>query len=204
MTHTPRRCRGGFALSTMLTAVLLVGGCSSPGADTVAGSAQGAGDSQYVSGDGSVEQVAPDSRGEPVDLTGTTLDGTDWSTDDARGSVVVLNTWGSWCSPCIAEMPQLQQVWTDVQQEQQPVILMGVNLRESPQTAKAFLDRTGVTYPSLADDGGAAQLALQGKATATPTTLVLDRQGRIAARVSGATTAATLGGLVDDVVAERG
>ncbi len=194
---SPARARlaaGALALAVVVT------GCSAPGSDTVAGRAQGKG--QYISGDGTIEQVAAVDRGEPVELSGTTLDGKPWKSADARGSVVVLNTWGSWCPPCVAEMPELQQVWAQAQAEKQPVVVMGINLRESPETAKAFLDAQGVTYPSLADDGGAAQLALQGKATATPTTLVLDRQGRIAARVSGGTTAATVAGLVDDVVAQ--
>lgn len=190
----PQAVAGAIALALLAT------GCSAPGSDTVAGRAQGNG--QYISGDGSVEQVTANERAKPVELSGTTLEGEPWNSADARGSVLVLNTWGSWCPPCVTEMPELQKVWTQAQEKKQPVLVMGINLRESPQTAKAFLEAKGVTYPSLADDGGAAQLALQGKATATPTTLVLDRQGRIAARVSGGTTASTLGALVEDVVAE--
>lgn len=190
------------AAAGIIAVALLATGCSAAASDTVAGRAQGNG--QYVSGDGSVEQVTADERAEPVELTGTTLEGEPWKSADVRGSVLVLNTWGSWCPPCVTEMPELQKVWVQAQEKKQPVVVMGINLRESPQTAKAFLEAKGVTYPSLADDGGAAQLALQGKATATPTTLVLDRQGRIAARVSGGTTASTLGALVEDVVAESG
>ncbi len=82
---------------------------------------------------------------------------------------------------------------------------MGIDIKESAATAAAFLKANGVTYPSLSDSGSGGQpmLALQGKAAATPTTLVLDRQGRIAARVLGATTVGTLTGLVDDVLAEQ-
>ena len=77
-------------------------------------------------------------------------------------------------------------------------------LTASAQTGAAYLRSAGVTYPSLQDDGGAALVALQGKASATPSTLVLDQQHRIAARVSGPTTATTLIGLVNDVLSGKG
>ena len=79
---------------------------------------------------------------------------------------------------------------------------MGINYRDGVETATAFLRANEITYPSLEDDGGRTLLALRGKANATPTTLVLDRRGRIAARVSGPVTAATLTGLVNDVLGE--
>ncbi len=78
---------------------------------------------------------------------------------------------------------------------------MGINFREDPARGAAFEKRAGITYPSLSDESGVAILALQGKAPTVPTTLVLDREGRIAARVNGPVTASTLRGLVDDVVA---
>jgi hypothetical protein len=82
------------------------------------------------------------------------------------------------------------------------VAFIGLDTQESPASGLAFQNANTITYPSLAYDGGVPLLALQGKAVATPTTLVLDSQGRIAARVSGPVTQATLVGLVDDVLAE--
>ena len=80
---------------------------------------------------------------------------------------------------------------------------MGINYRDpSPQTALAFLRANKVTYPSLADDGGRTILALQRQGGATPTTLVLDTEGRLAARVAGQVARSTLDGLVDDVLGE--
>ena len=80
---------------------------------------------------------------------------------------------------------------------------MGINFREDPARGAAFAKKAGMTYPSLNDEesGGVLILALQGKAPTVPTTLVLDREGRIAARVNGPVSASTLRGLVDDVVA---
>jgi peroxiredoxin len=99
-------------------------------------------------------------------------------------------------------MPHLQQVWLQLSAAGRPVEFMGINSRDGVETGKAFLRANEITYPSLQDDGGATLLALRGKANTTPTTLVLDRQGRIAARVSGPVTAATLSGLVNDLLGE--
>ena len=132
------------------------------------------------------------------------MQGTQWKVADARNHVLILNVWGQWCGPCVAEMPQLQQVWAQLSAARKPVQFMGVNQRDSLETARAFLLANKITYPSLQDDGGGTLLALRGKANTTPTTLVLDRQGRIAARVSGPVAAATLSGLVNDVLGESG
>lgn len=193
----------------VLAGVLAIGaaaGCSAGGTgDTIADQARRGDSKGYLAGDGTIEKVAVERRGEPVTLTGTTVDGAAWSSQQARGTVLVLNVWGSWCPPCEAEMPYLQSVWKELSSGGQPVRFLGINVRESPQTASAAIRRYGLTYPSLADDGGRAMLALQGKANATPTTLVLDRTGRIAARVSGPVTgAATLRALVTEVIAEPG
>ena len=107
--------------------------------------------------------------------------------------------------PCVAEAPDLQKVWSELEAEQAPVRFMGINFREDPARGAAFARKAGMTYPSLSDEGsgGVLILALQGKAPTVPTTLVLDREGRIAARVNGPVSASTLRGLVDDVVARR-
>ncbi len=156
----------------------------------------------FVSGDGTIERVVADQRATPLTLDGTTLDGAPWKVADARGNVLVLNVWGQWCGPCVAEMPDLQRVWSQVSAAGKPVRFMGINYRDGAETARAFLRVNKITYPSLEDDGGRTLLALRGKANTTPTSLVLDRQGRIAARVSGPVTAATLTGLLDDVLGE--
>jgi thiol-disulfide isomerase/thioredoxin len=175
-------------------------------ANSVASQAMAGDGKGYVAGDGTVEQLAVADRGAAVSLGGTTVDGKSWSTAaDAPGKVVVVNVWGSWCGPCVDETPHLQQVWQSYSTAGKPVAFVGIDIKESAATAAAFLKANNVTYPSLSDSGSGGQpmLALQGKAAATPSTLVLDRKGRIAARVLGATTVSTLTGLVDDVLAEQ-
>lgn len=171
-------------------------------ANSIAAQAKSGDGKGFVSGDGSIERVEAGRRSAPLALSGLTLQGTPWKVADVRGKVLVLNVWGQWCGPCVAEMPHLQQVWSALSAAGKPVQFMGINYRDGVETAKAFLRAGKITYPSLQDDGGATLLALRGKANTTPTTLILDRQGRLAARVSGPVTAATLSGLVNDVLGE--
>jgi thiol-disulfide isomerase/thioredoxin len=202
---SPRR-RGAFVAACALGLSLLTAACNDD-ANSVASQAMAGDGKGYVAGDGTVEQLAVADRGAAVSLGGTTVDGKSWSTAaDAPGKVVVVNVWGSWCAPCVDETPHLQQVWQSYSTAGKPVAFVGIDIKESAATAAAFLKANSVTYPSLSDSGSGGQpmLALQGKAAATPSTLVLDRQGRIAARVLGATTVSTLTGLVDDVLAEQG
>jgi thiol-disulfide isomerase/thioredoxin len=184
-------------------AVLLLGatGCTQD-PNSVAAQAKAGDQKGYVSGDGAVETIPRAKRGEPVELTGTLLDGTDWDIASTRGKVLVLNVWGSWCAPCVAEAPDLQKTWAGLQADRAPVEFMGIDFREDPARGAAFAAKAGITYPSLTDESGVAILALQGKAPTVPTTLVLDTEGRIAARVNGPVSATTLRGLVDDVVAQ--
>jgi len=199
------RVARGITGLVALTVVAALAGCSSD-AGTVAEQAMAGDGKGYVAGDGSVQQLAVADRASPLSLGGTTVVGRPWSmASDAAGKVVVVNVWGSWCGPCIDETPHLQQVWQSYSSAGKPVAFVGIDIKESSATAAAFLKANSVTYPSLSDgdSGGQPMLALQGKAAATPTTLVLDRKGRIAARVLGATTASTLTALVDDVVAEQ-
>lgn len=187
-------------------AALTAAACSSTSEDVADQSKAGV-SKGYVAGDGTVQQLAPDSRETVINLSGTTIDGSSWSQSvDGAGRVVVINVWGSWCPPCVEEIPALQRVWSSKTAASKPVVFVGVNIKESPATALAFVRANAVTYPSISDgaSGGAPMLALQGKAPATPTTLVLDRQGRLAARVLGPITAATLTALVDEVISETG
>ena len=69
-----------------------------------------------------MQQVAAADRSTVVTLSGTTVDGAPWSTAaDAKGKVVVVNVWGSWCGPCVDETPHLQQVWSSLSAAGKPV-----------------------------------------------------------------------------------
>ena len=195
----PARVAGMLAAAALL---LGTAACTSD-PNSVAEQAKTGDQKGYVSGDGAVETIPEADRAEPVELEGTLLDGTAWDSDSARGEVLVINVWGSWCAPCVAEAPDLQKAWSELEADNAPVQFMGINVREDAARGAAFEEKAGITYPSLSDreSGGVLILALQGKAPTTPSTLVLDRDGRIAARVNGPVSASTLRGLIDDVVA---
>jgi thiol-disulfide isomerase/thioredoxin len=199
--------RRGADRAARLVAALAVGlvalsACSADNG-SIADEARSGNRQGYVSGDGSIETIAAAKRGRPVELSGDTLDGDAWSAADARGKVVVLNVWATWCPPCEAEAPELKKAAEAVAADGKPVVFMGINTRDNAASGRATIKRQGIPYPSLDDREGLMVLALQGKAPTPPTTLVLDRQGRIASRVVGEVTAPTLTGLVDDALAEK-
>ena len=177
--------------AALAAAALLLTGCSATG-DAVAGQ-------NYRSGDGTVRWLAPSSRHAPVELHGTTLTGQPFNLKSLRGHVTVVNVWASWCPPCIAEAPALQQVHEQTQAE--GVAFVGIDNESDVSAATAHERRFGVTYPSIGSDGGRVLLSLRGTLppNTTPSTLVLDTQGRVAARVLGRVSADTLSGLIDDV-----
>lgn len=150
----------------------------------------------YVSGDGTVTVF--DVGGEPLELTGTSFQGEPVDLAEFRGQVVLLNTWYASCPPCRAEAPDL--VALDAREDVQ---LIGINSRDDAGTAEAFERTFEVQYPSIDDADGSAIAALQGvvAVNAVPTTLVVDPQGRIFARIIGTAEASTLETLIADAQA---
>ncbi|WP_165807149.1 TlpA family protein disulfide reductase [Nocardioides currus] len=137
-----------------------------------------------------------------ADFEGRLLDGSDFSSADLHGRVAVYNVWGSWCGPCRAEAPALVRTARRFKDE---VSFVGINVRDGLDSARAFERAYDVPYPSLrASDSDDALLAFGGAVAtaAVPTTVVVDDQGRVAARVVGPTSFATLGALLEDVLAE--
>ncbi len=147
-------------------------------------------------------RLAVSERGSAVNLAGETLDGDPLDIAEWRGDVVVVNVWGSWCGPCRKEAPGLARVSKAT--ESLGVHFLGIDVRDNLAAAKAFTRAYGVEYPSLFDADGTLVLAFSGRVpvSAVPSTIVLDRQGRVAATVVGYVDETSLRGLVDDVLAE--
>jgi thiol-disulfide isomerase/thioredoxin len=200
MTH--RRMPRAVVLLAAPLLVLSLSACSDD-PNSIAAQAKSGNRQGYISGDGNIETIAAADRKRPIALTGTTLDNKQWSSQDVVGKVAVLNLWASWCPPCETEAPDLKKAADAIAAAKKPVAFMGINYRDNPDSGRSTAARWGIPFPSLDDPAGTTILALQGKVTSPPTTIVLDRTGRIAARVSGPVTASTLSGLVDDVLAEQ-
>lgn len=164
----------------------------------------GTGAKGYVDGDGKITELDAGGREDPVRLSGEDLDGNEVSLERLRGKVVVVNVWGAWCTPCRKEAPLMTAVANEL--TGRDVAFLGINIREpSPDNAKAFERTFDVPYPSLSDPNGVALLAFDGLVppNAIPSTLVLDREGRVAARVLGEVPSeTTLRDLVESVVEE--
>ncbi len=163
---------------------------------------RGGGDTRYVAGSGTVETVPAAARKPAPRLTGTTLDGRPFDLADYRGKVVVLNVWASWCPPCRAEAPHLERVYQ--QTRSKGVEFVGVDTRDQKASAQAFERSFKISYPSVVDPYGELVLKFNGvlNPQAIPSTLVIDRRGRIAARALRGLTDAELHKILDPVVAE--
>lgn len=155
--------------------------------------------SGFVGGDGSIVVIDPGQRVPAPALSGTTLDGKPFDIARYRGDIVVLNVWASWCAPCRAEAPELEEVWKDVQGR--GVQFVGLNTRDSELSAQRFVQTMGLTFPSVQDTDGRLQLLFSDSLPpqAIPSTLVIDRDGYVAARILGKASAATLRGVIDEV-----
>ena len=192
-------------LTTLLVAsaaVIALGlsGCSS---DPLAEQYREGSNKNYIAGDGSVTEIKLDNRGDVITFSGTTETGATVSSTDYLGNVLVVNFWYAGCAPCRAEAPDLEQVYTETSPE--GVNFLGVNVRDQAATIDSFNKRFGITYPSIIDQDGQAQLsfAAQVPPNAVPTTLVLDSQGRVAARILGQLKdPSILSTLIHDIAAE--
>ena len=148
-----------------------------------------------------ITEYPPAERGVPVDIGGRDLTGAPVDTAALRGRPLVLNVWGSWCAPCRTEAPVLRTV--SAEYAGRGVRFLGINVKDNPAAATAFERRYDISYASLDDQSGKATLALSRylPASVVPATLVLDAEGRVAARVLGAVEASTLRALLDAVTA---
>ncbi|HWL01053.1 MAG TPA: TlpA disulfide reductase family protein [Microbacteriaceae bacterium] len=161
------------------SAIVLAGCASSDGLAERYGTGQG-----YVSGDGAYLEIPADRRGAPVEFSGPTVDGGTYGSADLAGSVAVVNFWYAGCPPCRVEAPDLAALSVELVD----VPFVGVNVFDGADVARTFDEEFGIGYPSILDiAAGSVQFAFAGSVApnAVPTTIVLDREGRVAARISG-------------------
>lgn len=160
------------------------------------------GNTGYITGDGVVTTIAPGDRKPAPELRGDALGGGRVDLADHRGSIVVVNVWAAWCPDCRAEAADL----VAAARRLPGTAFLGIDTRESNKSAAAaFVRDYHVPYPSIYDEDGSALLAFHGllSPSSLPSTMVLDKSGRVAALVLGRVDTGTLVGLVHDVASGR-
>lgn len=195
------RLRRTAVAALVATVALALAGCTTQ--DPLSQQYREGGDEGFVAGDGRTTEIPPSEREGPIDLGGMSTRGGAVALADLRGAVVVVNVWYASCAPCRAEAPDLAAISTEY--AGQGVEFLGINTRDDAAQAQAFERTFAIGYPSVLDAAtGSALLALRGQANpqAVPTTLVLDREGRVAARVVGQAEGSVLRSLLDRVLEE--
>jgi len=175
-------------LVVLLFVALTLTSCSGGGSSTS--------EESFVSGDGATTFIKIADRKIAPAITGMTLAGKQYTY--TKDSVAVVNVWASWCAPCRAEAPTL----TALANKYTDVSFIGILTRDNPATAEAFERRFKIPYPTIIDDSILIGFKGSLPANAIPSTVILDKRGYVAARISGTVTVASLSELIEKVRSE--
>jgi thiol-disulfide isomerase/thioredoxin len=175
-------------LALIIGLAITLTGCSGGGTSSA--------EESFVSGDGSVTFIKIADRKIAPEITGLTLSGTNYTY--TKDKVAVVNVWASWCSPCRAEAPIL----VTLANKYTNVAFIGILTRDNPANAEAFERRFKIPYPTVIDDSILIGFKGSLPANAIPSTVILDKNGRVAARISGVVTVASLTKLIERVSGE--
>ena len=146
-----------------------------------------------------VTVIPAEERQQSIIIAGQTADGTELSTAQHAGDIVVVNAWASWCPPCIEELPLLASAADAYADE--GVTFLGLNSMDDPIAAASLLGSSA--YRSIDDRDGAILATIPGvPPRSLPSTVILDRQGRIAVRVIGPVKPGQLESAIDALLAE--
>jgi thiol-disulfide isomerase/thioredoxin len=193
--------RTAVRIAAVLAATLIVVSCARTGADEPTRSAGQVG---YPTVPRNLTRIPPEQRLELPIVSGPALGSNRTiSSQDYRGKVVVINVWGSWCPPCRKEAPDLQAASVETKDSAQ---FIGITSKDyDPAPAEAFVRSFQITYPSIYDPNGKVLLAFAGELppSAIPSTMIIDRQGRLAVRVLSEVSKITLVDIINDVANDR-
>lgn len=200
-SQAQRLGRRTFLRAAMLGAAVLPLAACVGEEDPLAKQAREGNNKNYIAGDGSVQEYGPESRTEPVEIEAVAYDGQKIDSADWIGQVTVLNFWYAACAPCRIEAPHLVELNKEFDGK---AGFLGINVRDEKEAAEAFERTFGIKYPSVQDTQGTIQLAMTKYVPlkAVPTTLVLDKQGRVSARILGVAEKPTLKALINTALTE--
>jgi thiol-disulfide isomerase/thioredoxin len=193
--------RTAVRIAAGLAAMVMLAACARTGADE---QSRSAGEVGYPAVVRNLTRVPPDQRKELPAVSGPALGtSTTISTQEYRGKVVVINVWGSWCPPCRKEAPDLQAASVETKNVAQ---FVGITSKDyDPAPAEAFVRSFKITYPSIYDPTGKVLLTFAGELppSAIPSTMIIDRDGRLAVRVLSEVSKITLVDMINDVADGR-
>jgi thiol-disulfide isomerase/thioredoxin len=172
-------------LLVAISSLIFLTGCGGGGTSS--------GQESFISGDGRITFIEKSNREAAPTLSGMTLKGVNYSYS-GKG-VAVVNVWASWCAPCRAEAPTLTALST----KYSDVPFIGILTRDNPASAEAFERKFAIPYPTLIDDAVLIGFRNTLPANAIPSTVVLDKNGLVEGRISGAITVASLTSLIERV-----
>lgn len=200
--HAPRR------LTSRRRVALLAAGAAAAALTLSAcgdGASGGSAQTRFVQGKNGVDTVKKGERQPAPELSGESTTGKKLDVADYKGKVVILNVWGSWCGPCIAEVPNFSKVANETKDK--GVQFLGINTRDSEKSqATSFEEEHKVPYPSLFDPTGRLMLRFpKGSLNpqSIPSTIAIDRHGKIAARSIGPLAEDDLRKMVEPLIAEK-
>jgi thiol-disulfide isomerase/thioredoxin len=163
---------------------------------TACGGGSSIAEESFIEGSGAVTVIKSEERKAAPALSGLTLTGKTFIFNP--GKVAVVNVWASWCSPCRAEIPTL----IELSRQYPEVQFMGILTRDNPVNAEALARRLDMPYPTFIDDSLLIGFKSTLPANAIPSTVLIDKNGNVAARISGEVTLASLSKLIRKLEAE--
>jgi thiol-disulfide isomerase/thioredoxin len=177
-----------FSILVALLIALTLTACGGGGSSTP--------EESFIEGSGAVTRIDSADRKAAPALSGMTLSGKTFIFNP--GQVAVVNVWASWCSPCRAEIPIL----IELAKQYPEVQFLGILTRDNPATAEAFARRFAIPYPTFIDDSLLIGFKGSLPANAIPSTVIIDKNGNVAARISGEVTLTSLSKLIREIEAE--
>lgn len=199
---TPKNLSRRTMLRSLMVAAAIVPLAACAKEDTLTAQANNGDGKNYIAGDGAVQEYEVAKRTDPVQITSETYHGTKIDFSQWEGKPIVMNFWYAACAPCRIEAPDLKKLADHFGDK---VEFLGVNVRDEAEAAKAFERTFDLPYESIQDTSGDIQLAMTKYVPlqAVPSTLVLDRKGRVRARVIGAVDPSTLKSLINTALTEK-
>ena len=181
----------------LVLSLLILSACASPNA-----AIQNSGEAGFISGDGTATFVQINERKSAPKLASTDFNGAKISLENFKNKVVVINVWGSWCSPCRKEATELEELY--LKNKDSGVQFIGINIRDSKVSAEKFVTNYQITYPNIFDRDGILLLGFKETlpANAIPSTVLIDKNGLVAARQLGPIDRALIQGFISSLVEE--